>query len=916
MSTLRPDQWQALSPYLDQALTLTEDERTAWLSELAERDPARAAQVRALLDEHRVLAQAAFLESPATLANAPGLAGQTIGPYKLISEIAQGGMGTVWLAERSDGRFERRVAVKFLSVALAGRGGKERFKREGSILGRITHEHIAELVDAGVSPTGHPYLVLEHVEGEHIDEYCRSHQLSVEARLRLFLDMLAAVAHAHANLIVHRDLKPSNVLVRKDGQVKLLDFGIAKLLEDEAVDGVATQLTQQAGGALTPAYAAPEQVAGNPVTTATDVYALGVLLYVLLTGRHPAADSMGSSAELVKAIVDTEPAQMSKVVCGREDSLAAAASRSTTPEKLQRLLHGDLDTIVAKALKKNPRERYSSVVAFADDLNRFLNHQPVSARPDTIAYRARKFLRRQWMPVTALTLVILALSGGLFEINRQRVIAERRFAQLRHLSIKVFDLDNVIRDLPGSTKARQDLVSASLEYLQGLAADVRGNPDLTREVGEAYWRVGRVQGVPSELNLGEPTKAEASLKEADRLMEAVLAVRPNDRTALLRSASIAQDRMILAQEEDRNADAVAFAHKAAERMDKFLLRGDVQASELRDALQLNANIALAYINMHMYAEALPFARRTVELAKPLTRTRYRAASGLSLVANALRYQGDLEGALKAIQEAQKIAEEATYENEKARWFNIYAVLVRQGLILGEDDSINAGRPGDAVEPLQKAFDMVEDAARKDPNDSASRSRVGDSGNQLGNILRHLDPNRALAVYDVTIRRLGEIPNSVPARRDLAMVLADSSYPLRRLHRTAEARKRIDAALAILKETKDYPAAEIKLDSVAFVAARAFADAKADEGDLRHATALYEQLLAQVMASKPEPYADLRDTPRMSALYETLNLLYGRTGESAKAAAIKANRLDLWRQWDRKLSNNAFVRQQLTAASLP
>src|SRR5206468_3346080 len=219
-----------------------------------------------------------------------------IGAYKLISPIGQGGMSSVWLAERNDGRFERRVAVKFLNIALAGSAGERRFRREGKILGRLAHPCIAELIDAGISPAGQPYLVLEHVEGEHIDHYCDQRTLDVRARARLFLDVLAAVAHAHSNLIVHRDIKPSNVLVTADSQVKLLDFGIAKLLEDERHAASPSQLTREGGGALTPQYAAPEQLTGGAVNAATHVYALGVLLYVLLTGRHPAEPHLTSHA--------------------------------------------------------------------------------------------------------------------------------------------------------------------------------------------------------------------------------------------------------------------------------------------------------------------------------------------------------------------------------------------------------------------------------------------------------------------------------------------------------------------------------------------------------------------------------------------------------------------------------------------
>src|SRR2546422_530998 len=413
MSKLSPDQWQALSPHLDQALEMTDDERSTWLSSLQIENPTLAYQLEILLREHRVLSEEGFLEASALeLPGGPGLAGQTLGVYTLVSQIGHGGMGTVWLAERNDGRFERRVAVKVLNIALMGKGGEERFKREGRILGRLTHPHIAELIDAGVSLAGQPFLVLEYVEGDHIDRYCDENKLDIRARVRLFLDALRAVAQAHANLIVHRDLKPSNILVRTDGQAKLLDFGIAKLLEGEGQIGE-SPLTLEGGRALTPEYAAPEQLKGEAVTAATDVYASGVLLYVLLTGRHPAGPGPHTPAGLVKAILDTEPPRPSEIVAptltNEEASVTNARRRDTTPDKLVRLLGGELDTIVAKALKKNPQERYLSIKAFADDLQRYLRHEPISARPDAIAYRAGKFARRHRSSVIASLLVTLAL---------------------------------------------------------------------------------------------------------------------------------------------------------------------------------------------------------------------------------------------------------------------------------------------------------------------------------------------------------------------------------------------------------------------------------------------------------------------------------------------------------------------------
>jgi serine/threonine protein kinase/Tol biopolymer transport system component len=415
MSKLSPDQWQALSPRLDEALEMTDDERSTWFSALRAENPTLARQLEILLQEHRLLSEEGFLdERPVEFPAAQGLAGQTFGVYTLVSQIGHGGMGTVWLAERNDGRFERRVAVKVLNIALMGKGGEERFKREGRILGRLTHPHIAELIDAGVSLAGQPFLVLEYVEGNHIDRYCDQNRLDIRARVRLFLDALRAVAQAHANLIVHRDLKPSNILVRTDGQAKLLDFGIAKLLEGDGQTGE-SPLTLEGGRAMTPEYAAPEQLKGEAVTTATDVYASGVLLYVLLTGHHPAGAGPRTPAGLVKAILDSEPTRPSEIVApsqtNGETAVTNARRRATTPDKLARLLRGDLDTIIATALKKNPPERYASIKVFADDLQRYLRHEPISARPDAIAYRAAKFVRRHRRSVIAALLVTLALIG-------------------------------------------------------------------------------------------------------------------------------------------------------------------------------------------------------------------------------------------------------------------------------------------------------------------------------------------------------------------------------------------------------------------------------------------------------------------------------------------------------------------------
>jgi len=435
----RRQSWQTASPYLDTALDLPPHERAAWLTAIRGEDPGLADLVEGWLATCEALEQDGFLDGAAAVEPArSALAGLQLGGYRLVEPIGHGGMGSVWLAERTDGRYEGRVAVKLLNASLVGRAGEERFAREGRIVARLAHPQIAHLIDAGASPIGQPYLVLEYVDGDPIDHYCDAQQLPVDGRVRLFLDVLTPVAHAHAKLVVHRDLKPSNVLVTADGQVKLLDFGIAHLLESQG-EGV-QPLTREGESVLTPAYAAPEQVNGGEVTTSTDVYALGVLLYLLLAGRHPLEPDLEQPATLLRAIVETDAPRLSERVVDDDPRLsgaprAIAAARGTTPERLRQTLRGDLDTIVATALKKAPGERYPSVTAMADDLRRFLAHEPISARADSRAYRLRKLVRRNRVAAALAAAAVIALAGGVVGTASQaaRATAERDFA-LRQLA--------------------------------------------------------------------------------------------------------------------------------------------------------------------------------------------------------------------------------------------------------------------------------------------------------------------------------------------------------------------------------------------------------------------------------------------------------------------------------------------------
>src|ERR1700742_543329 len=379
MPNLSAEQWRLYSDYLERAIELAESERGPWRADLASGHPEIAVKIEESLAARDRKEFGDFLAA-SPFSNAPNvyatLIGRRVGPYLIESEIGRGGMGSVWRARRVDGRFEGTVAIKFVHAYWLGREGEERFRSEGRLLGRLDHPNIARLIDAGVIDDSHPYLVLEYVEGEPIDAYCDRLHLNIEARVALFEGILAAVGHAHSHLIIHRDLKPANVFVTREGAVKLLDFGIAKLLTQEGD----TAVTQTSAHALTPQYAAPEQLLGRPVTTATDVYALGLVLYVLLTGAHPLGTGTRSTAELISAVLNEETPRPSMVATGT----------ITT----QRALEGDLDTILGKALKKDPAERYASVGAFAEDLRRFLSHEPISARPDTVPYRVTKFVRR------------------------------------------------------------------------------------------------------------------------------------------------------------------------------------------------------------------------------------------------------------------------------------------------------------------------------------------------------------------------------------------------------------------------------------------------------------------------------------------------------------------------------------------
>ncbi|HEY0801074.1 MAG TPA: serine/threonine-protein kinase, partial [Steroidobacteraceae bacterium] len=410
------EQWKEISPYLDQVLDLEFSQRERWLSDLGAAKPALVDDLRALLATRDANDAAQFLEGSPLGPGIEPVAGQQFGAYTLESVLGRGGMGSVWLARRSDGHFESKVAIKILDHRAVGHQGAEQIRREASLLARQSHANIARLFDAGFAEDGQPFLVLEYVEGIRIDEYCNSRELSLDVRLTLLLPVIDAVAHAHAQQIVHRDLKPSNILVTSEGIAKLLDFGVASLISKSAslstsasisnsmalskAPPLDAEMDQAQSLGLTPAFAAPEQIRGESVSPASDVYALGILLHLLITNQHPFGSETSTHTQLIRAVL-TDDAHLAS------ETVASPASR--------RWMRGDLDAVIAKAIQREPEDRYATAAELAADIRRFLSHRPVHARAQTWMQRAAMYARRHGAagPLILLsTLLAAAIAGG------------------------------------------------------------------------------------------------------------------------------------------------------------------------------------------------------------------------------------------------------------------------------------------------------------------------------------------------------------------------------------------------------------------------------------------------------------------------------------------------------------------------
>ncbi|MED5622316.1 serine/threonine protein kinase [Ideonella sp. BN130291] len=764
-----PARWKRVKALLADALERPPDERAQFVDTASAQDTALQAELHTLL---------AAAECTGSLLDRPagGLAlqalrarseqswiGRRLGAYRLLSLLGSGGMGQVYLAERADGHYQQRVAVKLLREGVVQPQAVARFTAERQILASLDHPHLAKVLDGGVSEEGVPYFVMEAVDGEPLDLHCHANALPLPERLKLFRTVCQVVHYAHSKGVVHRDLKPANILVTAEGVVKLVDFGIAKRI---ASAGPGTATRQRV---MTLEYASPEQVRGDPVTPASDVFSLGVVLYRLLTNALPyPAEATHSDYELGRAICDTEPVRPS----------------DSTGHRLRRQLKGDLDAVVLKALRKEPQHRYASAEALSDDIFRHLEGLPVHARRHALSYRAGRLVLRHRAVFGAVLLANLALVAGLsiaayegVEARRQKERAERHFASVRKLAnVLIFEVHDAIKDLAGATGARKLAVERALEYLQDLSADAARDPALALEIGTGYRKVGEIQGRAHVANLGDAAGARASYQRARDALAPVLGQVP--RTDPLYHASLLE---LIRVDEFEAALLVSLG-----RLEEARQR--VQAAQARSTELAALRPADPY---NGYRQALQYANQAALLLSAQDFAGYVAASDQALA-------------------LLTTARQALPQDTDVVWA-MASILNERGLsLMQRSDDRDTGQR--AIEVLRRSVALWEQLQRGHPENAFFERNVASGRNNIGEALIMAgQPAQAITELRTAMQLTETLARKDPADVQLKVYQAISAINLGRAQlaqgQAAPARQTIAGALGALQALPDTALAE-------------------------------------------------------------------------------------------------------------
>jgi eukaryotic-like serine/threonine-protein kinase len=821
--SITPERWQQVKHILGQALDVDTGQRQEFVDTACGSDAGLRAEVQSFL-VHQVETNSDRIEQCADDAARLRMRGPTtakagtrIGAYRVLRELGRGGMGAVFLAARDDEQYQQHVAIKLINPGIADDLMRRRFRNEMQILAELNHPNIARLFDAGQTEDDLPYLVMEYVEGQPIDVYCEEQQLPIEQRLQLFCSVCSAVQYAHQHLIIHRDIKPGNILVTGDGVPKLVDFGVAKLLDTSRT----SDITATAMQFMTPQYASPEQVLGGSVTTATDVYSVGVVLYALLSGRLPYRLKTRLPHEITKAICEQEP------------------PRPSAAEPRKRL-HSDLDNIVLMAMRKEPERRYATAEQLADDIRRHLDGLPVRARKDTFTYRAGKFVRRQKVAVTAALLIALTLIAGIIATawknsvaRAERARAERRFGEVRQLANSfVFEVHDSIEKLPGSTPARSLIVQRGLKYLDSLAQDATGDRELQRELAAAYEKLGAVQYTPSVAHLGDLSGAIESHRKAAALREALVAADPNNanyRRELLDSywflATLLGGQGDLPREFEMIRQQLPARHDLAisektDFLDRYnlaatynylggisLIMGDVsgalanqqQALRIREELAaLDPNrsraqraLTISYEYLGVATEragdvnaALDFQLRALKLREALV-----AADPLNIdlrlmLIESHRYTGDVLFKLGEQQQAAEHYRKQLALNEELLAADPLNAQFRKNhsvaLIKAGDVEAQAGHAAKALERYEQALRIREQLSATAPTDTTIRRDLAEVWLKIGDALaasgRKAD---AMENYRKSAAALQELSSKTPSHAEIREMLGEANKKLLR-----------------------------------------------------------------------------------------------------------------------------------------